>query len=326
VDPVLQYDHVEKNYRSWRGRRVRALNDFSLSIERGEIFGFLGPNGAGKTTAIHLAMGFMRPSHGHGTMLGHPFGDARTRRRVGFLAENVALYHRPALRLVAFYGALNGMHDSRLRRRCHEVIQQVGLEADAHRNAGKFSRGMLQRLGLAQALVNDPDLLVLDEPTSALDPLARVSVRELLIDARDSGKTVFLSSHLLSEVESVCDRVAFVRAGHVICVGRTADLLESREQVEIIVRNAGESWPGAEVVPEGTKLVAPRTQMREVVEQLWQQGGEIVRVNPVRRSLEEVFVELTGRPEQDERSHGAPGRRLKNTNADDVMSATKDDE
>lgn len=326
MDPVLQYDHVEKTYRSWRGRRVHALNDFSLSIERGEIFGFLGPNGAGKTTAIHLAMGFMRPSDGHGTMLGQPFGDARTRRRVGFLAENVALYHRSALRLLAFYGALNGMHDARLRKRCHEVIEQVGLEADAHRNAGKFSRGMLQRLGLAQALVNDPELLVLDEPTSALDPLARVSVRELLIDMRQAGRTVFLSSHLLSEVESVCDRVAFVRAGHVICVGRTAELLESREQVEIIVRNAGDSWPGAEVTAEGTKLVMARAQMRRVVEQLWEQGGEVIRMNPLRRSLEEVFVELTGGASADEQSHDARKPRLKNNNADEAISAKKDDE
>lgn len=326
VDPVLQYEHVGKTYRSWRGRRVHALNDFSLSIERGEIFGFLGPNGAGKTTAIHLAMGFMRPSRGHGTMLGQPFGDARTRRHVGFLAENVALYHRPALRLLAFYGALNGMHDARLRRRCHEVIQEVGLEADAHRNAGKFSRGMLQRLGLAQALVNDPELLVLDEPTSALDPLARVAVRELLIETREAGKTVFLSSHLLSEVESVCDRVAFVRAGHVICTGKTAELLESREQVEIIVRNAGESWPGAEVAAEGTKLVTPRAQMRRAVEQLWQQGGEVIRVNPVRRSLEEVFLELTGGPPEDEGAHDARKTRLKDKSADEAISAKKEDE
>src|SRR5690242_1385476 len=139
ADTVLQYEHVSKTYHTWRGRTVRALDDFSLEVHRGEIFGFLGPNGAGKTTAIHLAMGFMRPSAGHGSMLGHPFGDARTRRRVGFLAENVALYHRPAARLVRFYGALNGIHHSGLRSRTREVLQEVGLAGEAHRNAGKFS-------------------------------------------------------------------------------------------------------------------------------------------------------------------------------------------
>jgi ABC-2 type transport system ATP-binding protein len=295
ADTVLQYEHVGKTYRSWRGRTVRALNDFSLTVERGEIFGFLGPNGAGKTTAIHLAMGFMRPSRGHGTMLGEPFGDARTRTRVGFLAENVALYHRPATRLLAFYGALNGMHDLRLRVRCLEVLQEVGLEGEAHRNAGKFSRGMLQRLGLAQALINDPELLILDEPTSALDPLARVAVRELLLEMRAAGKTIFLSSHLLSEVESICDRVAFVRAGRVISSGRTTDLLESRDRMEVVAIGIQvEQWPSAEPTDEGLKIVVPRAQVREVVERIWQTGGEIVRVNPVRRSLEQVFVELTG--------------------------------
>jgi len=299
ADTVLQYEHVGKTYRSWRGRTVHALNDFSLEVHRGEIFGFLGPNGAGKTTAIHLAMGFMRPTAGSGMMLGEPFGDARTRRRVGFLAENVSLYHRPASRLVRFYGALNGMHDGRLRRRSMEVLQEVGLAADAHRNAGKFSRGMVQRLGLAQALVNDPDLLVLDEPTSALDPLARLAVRELLLELRSAGKTVFLSSHLLSEVESVCDRVAFVRAGSVIRAGRTTDLLESKEKVEVIVHGTvGASWAAAEVVPEGLKLVVARAEVRTVIERVWHEGGEVVRVNPVRRSLEQMFVELTGSPEE----------------------------
>ena len=160
---------------------MRALDDFTLQVERGEIFGFLGPNGAGKTTAIHLAMGFMRPTRGKGRMLGEPFGHARTRRRVGFLAENVALYHRRAGRLVRFYGALNGMGGAQLSKRAAEVLEAVNLTDLAGRNVGKFSRGMVQRLGLAQALVNDPELLILDEPTSALDPLARVAVRELLL-------------------------------------------------------------------------------------------------------------------------------------------------
>ena len=307
ADTVLHYEHVSKTYHSWRGRAVRALDDFTLSVNRGEIFGFLGPNGAGKTTAIHLAMGFMRPSRGQGTMLGEAFGHARTRQRVGFLAENVALYHRPAGRLLRFYGALNGVHDARLRARCHEVLAEVGLEAEARRNAGKFSRGMLQRLGLAQALVNDPDLLVLDEPTSALDPLARVAVRELLLDFRDSGRTVFLSSHLLSEIETVCDRVAFVRAGRMIRAGSPMELLESREKVELVMRGVpAEDWPSAERTAEGLRVVVSRSQVRDVIEMAWEQRGEVVRVNPVRRSLEQLFVELTGgEPKSGDQERGA---------------------
>src|SRR2546421_4762556 len=161
---ALEFDNITKEYRSFfRRESVKALNGFSLRVEPGEIFGFLGPNGAGKTTAIHIALGFMFPSSGRGLMLGHPFGHAATRKRVGFLAENVALYHRPAGRLVRFYGGLNGMGGESLRRRTREVLDEVNLTPYAGRNVAKFSRGMLQRVGLAQALVNDPDLLILDE-------------------------------------------------------------------------------------------------------------------------------------------------------------------
>jgi ABC-2 type transport system ATP-binding protein len=170
VTPVLQYDGISKQYGGLVRRALVALNDFSLAIEPGEIFGFLGPNGAGKTTAIHLAMGFMRATRGRGQMLGRAFGHAATRRRVGFLAENVALYHRPAARLVRFYGALNGLRDPQLARATRDVLDILELTDVEERNVGKFSRGMLQRVGLAQALVNDPELLILDEPTSALDP------------------------------------------------------------------------------------------------------------------------------------------------------------
>ena len=182
---ALEFHEISKEYRNFPSRRLCALDDFSLQVEQGEIFGFLGPNGAGKSTAIHLAMGFMLPSHGSGRLLGEPFGHAKTRRRVGFLAENVALYHRRAQRLVQFYGALNGMHGADLRKRSREVLEAVGLLEHSNRNVGKFSRGMSQRVGWRSRWTNDPDLLILDEPTSALDPPARVTVRELLLRARE---------------------------------------------------------------------------------------------------------------------------------------------
>ena len=292
---ALEFENLAKEYRSFASRRrLRALDGFSLQVETGEIFGFLGPNGAGKSTAIHLAMGFMRPTSGSGRMLGQPFGYARARRRVGFLAENVALYHRRAESLVRFYGALNGMHGSYLAKRAREALEAVGLQDQASRNVGKFSRGMLQRVGLAQALVNDPDLLILDEPTSALDPLARVAVRELLLKAREDGKTIFLSSHLLSEVELVCDRVAVLHRGRLVRLGRTTDLLQSGEQTEIVARGIAANAVAGAVAQDGVvRFTIESSNQRTALERVWNLGGEILSVNPVRRSLEDIFLEVT---------------------------------
>jgi len=292
---ALEFENLTKEYRSFASRRrLRALDGFTLQVETGEIFGFLGPNGAGKSTAIHLAMGFMRPTSGRGRMLGQPFGYARARRRVGFLAENVALYHRRAESLVRFYGALNGMRGSYLAKRAREALEAVGLQDQASRNVGKFSRGMLQRVGLAQALVNDPELLILDEPTSALDPLARVAVRELLLKAREDGKTIFLSSHLLSEVELVCDRVAVLHRGRLVRLGRTTDLLQSGEQTEIVARGiAANAFAGAVAQDGAVRFTIESSKQRTALERVWNLGGEILSVNPVRRSLEDIFLEVT---------------------------------
>lgn len=296
MPPVLEYQNVTKEYHgAWRRPNVRALDDFSLEVERGEIFGFLGPNGAGKTTAIHIALGFTRATKGRGRMLGARFGNPRTRRRVGFVAENVALYHRPARKLVRFYGALNGLRDPQLARATGEVLETMELSEVADRNAGKLSRGMLQRVALAQALVNDPELLLLDEPTSALDPLGRVAVRELLQRFRAAGKTVFLSSHLLSEIETVCDRVAIIHRGRVRRIGRTHELLESAEQVEVVARRIPASaFAGATAVDGLVRFVVPVRQQRAAIERVWSSGGELVRVNPLRRSLEDMFLEIVG--------------------------------
>ena len=291
---ALEFLDVAKEYRIFPRRRLRALDGFSLEVGAGEIFGFLGPNGAGKSTAIHLAMGFMLPSSGHGRLLGQPFGHAHTRRRVGFLAENVALYYRKAEPLVRFYGALNGMGGERLTRRARGVLEAVGLLDQANRNVGKFSRGMLQRVGLAQALVNDPELLILDEPTSALDPLARVAVRELLLRAREQGKTIFLSSHILSEVELICDRVAVLHRGKLARLGKTSDLLQSNAETEIVARGiAVTAFPGAAQQDGVVRFAVPSAQQRAALERVWNLGGEVVSANPVRRSLEQIFLEVT---------------------------------
>ena len=331
---ILDYTHVTKDYGlPWSRRRVRALDSFSLSLERGEIFGFLGPNGAGKTTAIHLALGFMRPSAGAGQMLGRPFGDAKTRARVGFLAENVALYHLPAKKLLRFYGTLSRIRPERLRLRCREVLQQVELEAEADRNVERLSRGMQQRIGLAQALISDPELLILDEPTSALDPVARVAMRELLLESNRAGKTIFISSHLLSEIELICHRVAILSRGRLMKLSRTDDLLVRHDRYEIVARGVpagsfelaryfgmppavsqvsiADATPQLRVLPLDANPSASSGQalgrngrvqvtvsaasQRDALEKIWALGGQVLSVNPVRRTLEEVFLEHTNK-------------------------------
>jgi len=307
--PALAFNDVSKHYRGFfRSQWVTALRNFSLRVERGEIFGFLGPNGAGKTTAMHLAIGLMFPSSGRGEMLGHAFGHAPTRRRIGFLAENVSLYHRSAAKLVRFYGALNGMRDPQLRQRTTEMLKEFEITDVADRNAGKFSRGMLQRVGLAQALVNDPELLILDEPASALDPLGRMRVREILLRAREAGKTVFLSSHLLSEVEQICDRLAIVIKGHVARVGTVAELLESQDRFVITAKGIDALMFEGSQQNGFIKITVPALTQRRTIEKIWLAGGEVIAVNPIRRTLEDLFVELAnqnggGHSEQDAGEH-----------------------
>jgi ABC-2 type transport system ATP-binding protein len=296
VVAALEFREVTKEYASgvFRKKRFRALDGFSVAVEPGEIFGFLGPNGAGKTTAIHIALGLAFATSGNGSLLGQPFGNARVRQRVGFLAENVSFYNLPAAQLIRFYGGLNGVHDPQLSQRTKKILEDLDLSEVSDKPVGKFSRGMLQRIGLAQALVNDPELLILDEPTSALDPAARVAVREMLLAAKRSGKTVFLSSHLLSEVELVCDRIGIIHRGRLVKVGRTPELLESRAEFEITARRVRAEQIGARAMEDGLVAVTvPAAGQRATVERVWAAGGEIVSIAPVRKSLEEVFLSLT---------------------------------
>ncbi len=182
------------------------------------------------------------------------------------------------------------------RVRCRQVLREVELEMEASRNVGKFSRGMQQRIGLAQALINDPELLILDEPTSALDPLARVAMRELLLAANRAGKTIFLSSHLLSEIEMICHRVAILDKGRLIKLGRTEELLVSRDRYQVVARGIPAASFGQSEMRDGQVIfTVPAKSQREALERVWTLGGEVLSVNPMRRTLEEAFVELTNR-------------------------------
>jgi ABC-2 type transport system ATP-binding protein len=189
-----------------------AVADLSLSVARGEIFGFLGPNGAGKTTSLKLLLGLVRPTSGSGSVLGSPLGERRVRARIGFLPEHFRFHDSLTGReLLRFHGRLHGMRGLTLERRIDELLMRVDLADAEERPLREYSKGMTQRAGLAQALINEPELVFLDEPTSGLDPLGRLLVRDIIQELRDRGTTVFLNSHLLGEVEATCDRVVFVR-------------------------------------------------------------------------------------------------------------------
>ena len=293
---VLEFDGVSKRYRSLFARQERwALRNFSLQIEAGEIVGFLGPNGAGKTTAIHITLGLCKPTEGSGKLLAYNFGEARARKQIGFLSETPAFYHQRARDVLQFNGALNGVREPELSRRANELLEAVGLASDSHRNIGKFSRGMLQRIGVAQALMNDPDLLILDEPTSALDPISRLQVRQVLLDARAKGKTVFLSSHQLSEVELVCDRVIFVRAGEVIAAGKMSELTESASEFEIVAEGLASAPEFAREAHQHNgrwTLVVDKQHQQQAIEKIWTRGGRVVSITPRTRNLEDLFVQL----------------------------------
>ena len=288
----LEFQGTTKHF----GSQV-ALDHLSLTVDRGEILGFLGPNGAGKTTAIHTALGFLRSTTGGGMILGKPFGDTAARARVGFLPDSPTYFAGSAMSAVELAGQLNDMRNPQLRERAKMLLGRLNL-LSAGKDARRFSRGMQQRLGLAQALVNDPELLILDEPTSALDPPGVLEVRDLLRAARDEGKSIFFSSHQLSEVEHICDRIAFLDHGRLLRHGPLAAFLEDSGSMEVVLQNlpaaaeflrryeqyrAGSSENGA-------RFVIPARLQRELIEQVWTAGGELVSVSPVRRTLEDLFV------------------------------------
>jgi ABC-2 type transport system ATP-binding protein len=278
-----------------------ALHPLTLSLEPGEILGFLGPNGAGKTTAIHLAMGFLRPSAGSGSLLGKPFGDAGARARLGFVPDVPVFFAENGFRSVEFAARLNGLTDPQLARHIRDLLAAVGLPEDA-KDARQYSRGMQQRLALAQALINDPDLLILDEPAAALDPAGVQQVRELLRSARQAGKSIFFSSHQLAEVEQICDRIAFLNHGQLIRYGSLRELQGQSGRIAIEVRGislaqAGQLSAGAAsagAAPSSIRLTILPQEQRRVIEAIWNAGGEIVSLAPLERRLEDLFLEWSG--------------------------------
>ena len=282
--------------------RTLAVAGLDLAVGCGEVFGFLGPNGSGKTTAIKMLLGLVRPTAGQARVLGEPAGDWRTRARVGFLPEHFRFQDwLRASEFLDVHGRLYGMGQERRRRRAAELLEMLELSRHAERPLREFSKGMLQRIGLAQALLNEPDLVFLDEPTSGLDPLGRRLVRDIIQSLRGSGATVFLNSHLLSEIEITCDRVAFIRRGRVVESARLGDLLAQQTEVELrldgqtpeLLRELARFGPARDL-GEGRLYVrlAGEEQVPDLVTWLVAQGVRVYGVTPRRTSLEDVFLRL----------------------------------
>lgn len=229
---AIEVENLSVCFKSGRAE-VSALNDVGFEVEEGAIVGFLGPNGAGKTTTIHILLGFVEPTNGSARIYGVDVKDKIARQRIGYLPEHPNTYSfLKGRELLHTAGKLFGMRGSRLRERTEEVLKRVGLSEAADRRIVTYSRGMMQRIGVAQALINDPDLVLFDEPTGGLDPIGRVEMREIIAELRDQGKTVFFSSHELSEVERVCDRVILLSAGRIVVEGRIDELVEGYASLE----------------------------------------------------------------------------------------------
>jgi ABC-2 type transport system ATP-binding protein len=282
-----------------------AVRDLTLSVRRGEIFGFLGPNGAGKSTSIKMFLGLVHPTAGDATLLGAPIGDVDIRRRIGFLPEDFRFYDwLTASELLELHGQLAGMAPRRAKMRVPEALEVVGMTAHASRRLRGFSKGMLQRLGLAQALIHEPELIFLDEPTSGLDPMGRRMVRDVIRAQRDRGATVFLNSHLLSEIEVTCDRVAFIKDGAIVesrdlrHEGETATRqvrITARNMTPVIVAQLAQWSSRAELAGNELVLdVASDDVIPIVVRHLVTAGADVSQVVTASTSLEEIFVRLVG--------------------------------
>jgi len=299
IDPVLTTRGLRKTF----GAKV-AVADLSLSVGRGEVFGFLGPNGAGKTTSLKMLLGLVKPTGGEATVLGAPLGDVRARAKIGFLPEHFRFQDWLTGReLLRFHGRLYGLKGAALEARIEMLLARVDLLDAAGREVKGYSKGMLQRVGLAQALLNDPALVFLDEPTSGLDPLGRRLVREVIREARAGGTTVFLNSHLLGEVEATCDRVAFVKEGRVVREG----MIAQDGSCEVEIRHAGALPPGLldalarlgeSPHADGPGIVRLRAAgdaaVPEIARLLVERGVPLLGLNARRPSLEDQFLEIMG--------------------------------
>jgi ABC-2 type transport system ATP-binding protein len=305
--PAIEILGLEKTYRVgfWRKRPKRALHPLHLIVEDGEVFGFLGPNGAGKTTTLKLLMGLVFPTAGSARILGKEWTDPEVKAQIGFLPEQPYFYdHLTAHELLEYYGELSGVPAKDRKRRVEEVLQRVGLRDVRGVQLRKFSKGMLQRVGIGQAILHDPKLVFFDEPMSGLDPMGRREVRDLMEQLKNEGKTVFFSTHILSDAEALCDRVAIIHRGELRGVGRVADLTSTVQgKVEVIwqgtVIPASMKALGAvcHVTGDTVRAVITENQQDAAIDALRRERQRLIAITPVRTSLEAYFVEKLQRAE-----------------------------
>lgn len=301
MDQALELDNLSKTYKiGWRKAGRRAVVDVSLSIPAGKVFGLLGPNGAGKTTTIKMALGFLKPDSGQVRIFGKP-NSPKARTRVGFLPEQPYFYpHLTAGAALDFYGKLFGIKRAERVERAKLLLETVGLSDAVKLPLGKFSKGMLQRFGIAQALINNPDLLIVDEPASGLDPIGQVEMRRLLAALNAEGKSILLSSHYLSEVENICHEVAIMNRGTVIARGDIGKLLDAGDMYAVKVKSLPKTWrPVKSVIKKGyvngiANLIVEKDDLDRLIDGIRSTGGHIEDIRKVTKTLEELFIELVG--------------------------------
>lgn len=292
---------LEKQYRVgfWKKKPKQALHPLTLSVEEGEVFGFLGPNGAGKTTTLKLLMRLIFPSGGSARILGKDIGDQSVKKDVGFLPEQPYFYdHLTARELLDYYADLSGVGAGERKQRVQTMLAKVGLADSSHVQLRKFSKGMLQRVGIAQAIIHNPKLIFLDEPMSGLDPVGRREVRDLIQTLKEEGHTIFFSTHILSDAETVCDRVGVINQGKLRGIGVVADLAhEVSGKTEIVWEGEGaragiEALGGKAHSTSGMiRVVLPETKLDAAIDAIRRGGGKIISITPVRVTLEEFFLE-----------------------------------
>ena len=299
---VIAVKDLTKTYRTpFRRKKVEALRGVSFEVERGHIFGFVGPNGAGKTTTIRTLMGLIRPTGGSATILGHPIPSRAARFKVGFLPESPYFYDYLTIgELLDLAGRLFGMTAHERDKRADQLIARVGLERARTQSLKKFSKGMLQRAGLAQALMNDPELVVLDEPTSGLDPIGRKEVRDLILELKDQGKTVFFSSHILTDIEAIADRVAIVARGQLQAHGTPSELVK-RARLGTDVTVAVAESADAELTANASRIrragdelaltLAADADVDAWLVRARELGAKVISVEPRHETLEDLFMQ-----------------------------------
>jgi ABC-2 type transport system ATP-binding protein len=296
---VVETWNLNKIYRTgfWLNQKVQSLTNCSLSVQQGETFGLLGPNGAGKTTLLKILLGVIRPTNGRAVLLGKPIGDRATKQRVGYLPENAYFYDfLTAWEFLTFVGGLFQISKPILNKRIATTFDLVGLDQKTakKKQLRQYSKGMLQRVGMAQALINDPELVFLDEPMSGLDPLGRYQVREIILSLKEQGKTIFFNSHILTDVEQICDRIAILARGELLCVGSLEEILGRADVYQVIIKG-GEAeqlkqWITGLTLVEGLWHGQVNGDPQALIDHLPTLDAQLISVNLARASLEEYFI------------------------------------